>query len=133
MTDPRPASLRPLRRRRFHTPRTRAGKRPASPHREPRPFHYSDLDDPEHLNRLADPQLALEPLEGLIVIDEIQRNPELFPLAREAGMKVSGSRFRGNDGPSPTGMTRPEHLGMTVSGRFPVPYRRRPRPSGVIG
>jgi hypothetical protein len=28
---------------------------------------------------LADPKLALEPLSGLIVIDEIQRLPELFP------------------------------------------------------
>ena len=44
--------------------------------------HYFDLEDPEHLNRLADPKLALESLEGLIVIDEIQRSPELFPLLR---------------------------------------------------
>ena len=48
---------------------------------EPR-VHYFDLEDPEHLNRLADPKLALESLEGLIVIDEIQRSPELFPLLR---------------------------------------------------
>ena len=44
--------------------------------------HYFDLEDPEHLNRLTDPRLALESLEGLIVIDEIQRSPELFPLLR---------------------------------------------------
>lgn len=44
--------------------------------------HYFDLEDPEHLNRLSDPKLALESLEGLIVIDEIQRTPELFPLLR---------------------------------------------------
>ena len=44
--------------------------------------HYFDLEDPEHLNRLTDPKLALESLEGLIVIDEIQRSPELFPLLR---------------------------------------------------
>ena len=48
---------------------------------EPR-VHYFDLEDPGHLNRLADPMLALESLEGLIVIDEIQRSPELFPLLR---------------------------------------------------
>ncbi len=47
-----------------------------------RRVHYFDLEDPEHLNRLADPKLALESLEGLIVIDEIQRSPELFPLLR---------------------------------------------------
>ena len=44
--------------------------------------HYFDLEDPEHLSRLTDPRLALESLEGLIVIDEIQRRPELFPLLR---------------------------------------------------
>lgn len=44
--------------------------------------HYFDLEDPDHLNRLADPKLALEELEGLIVIDEIRRSPELFPLLR---------------------------------------------------
>ena len=46
------------------------------------PAHYFDLEDPEHLNRLADAKLALEPLTGLIVIDEVQRAPELFPLLR---------------------------------------------------
>lgn len=45
-------------------------------------IHYFDLEDPEHLNRLSDPKLALSPLEGLIVIDEVQRIPELFPLLR---------------------------------------------------
>ena len=44
--------------------------------------HYFDLEDPEHLNRLADAKLALEPLEGLIVIDEVQRLANLFPLLR---------------------------------------------------
>ena len=44
--------------------------------------HYFDLEDPEHLNRLREPKLALAPLEGLIVIDEVQRSPELFPLLR---------------------------------------------------
>lgn len=46
------------------------------------PVHYFDLEDPEHLNRLADGKLALAPLTGLIVIDEVQRLPELFPLLR---------------------------------------------------
>ena len=44
--------------------------------------HYFDLEDPEHLNRLAEPKLTLEALEGLIVIDEVQRSLELFPLLR---------------------------------------------------
>ncbi|MGI9250099.1 MAG: ATP-binding protein [Pseudohongiellaceae bacterium] len=44
--------------------------------------HYFDLEDPDHLNSLSDPKLALESLEGLIVIDEIQRLPELYPVLR---------------------------------------------------
>jgi hypothetical protein len=43
---------------------------------------YFDLEDPVDLARLAAPRLALEPLRGLVVIDEIQRQPELFTLLR---------------------------------------------------
>lgn len=45
-------------------------------------LNYLDLEDPAVLNRLQDPLLALEPLRGLVIIDEIQRQPELFPLLR---------------------------------------------------
>ena len=44
--------------------------------------HIFDLEDPADQARLADPKLALEPLLGLVLIDEIQRSPELFPLLR---------------------------------------------------
>lgn len=44
--------------------------------------HFFDLENPRDAAMLAEPQLALEPLSGLIVIDEIQRAPELFPLLR---------------------------------------------------
>lgn len=43
---------------------------------------YFDLENPRDLVRLENPQLALEQLQGLIVIDEIQRKPDLFPLIR---------------------------------------------------
>jgi predicted AAA+ superfamily ATPase len=43
---------------------------------------YFDLENPQDLVRLEQPQLALEDLTGLIVIDEIQRMPDLFPLLR---------------------------------------------------
>ena len=42
--------------------------------------HYFDLENRRDMARLEDPQLALEDLEGLIVIDEIQCLPDLFPL-----------------------------------------------------
>jgi predicted AAA+ superfamily ATPase len=44
--------------------------------------NYFDLEDPRDLERLAQPMSALEPLRGLIVIDEVQRRPELFPILR---------------------------------------------------
>ena len=47
-----------------------------------RKTEYFDLEDPTDARRLENPSLALEPLEGLVVIDEIQRKPELFPLLR---------------------------------------------------
>ena len=47
-----------------------------------REITYFDLEDPRDLARLADPILALEGLRGIIVIDEVQRSPELFPILR---------------------------------------------------
>lgn len=45
--------------------------------------HYFDLENTEDLIRLEQPQLVLQQLgDGLIVIDEIQRKPELFPILR---------------------------------------------------
>ncbi len=44
--------------------------------------HNFDLENPRDVARLANPQLTLENLEGLIVIDEVQRMPELFQLLR---------------------------------------------------
>ncbi|MBI5596542.1 MAG: ATP-binding protein [Elusimicrobia bacterium] len=41
-----------------------------------------DLEDPRDLARLEDPMAALEGLRGLVIIDEIQRRPELFPALR---------------------------------------------------
>lgn len=44
--------------------------------------HYFDLDNPQDLAQFQNPQLILERCHGLIVIDEIQRKPDLFPLIR---------------------------------------------------
>jgi predicted AAA+ superfamily ATPase len=44
--------------------------------------HYFDLENPEDEARIGDPMLALKGLKGLIVIDEIQRLPDLFPVLR---------------------------------------------------
>ncbi|MDO9309256.1 MAG: ATP-binding protein [Deltaproteobacteria bacterium] len=44
--------------------------------------NYFDLEDPVSLARLEEPMTALAPLTGLVVIDEVQRRPELFPVLR---------------------------------------------------
>ena len=43
---------------------------------------FFDLESPEDLARLQDPMLALKGQRGLVVIDEIQRFPDLFPVLR---------------------------------------------------
>ena len=44
--------------------------------------HLFDLESPADVGRLAEPQTALSPLRGLVVIDEAQLQPGLFPLLR---------------------------------------------------
>jgi predicted AAA+ superfamily ATPase len=51
----------------------------ASSHRRVTTF---DLEDPRDLARLSAPMHALESLRGLVVIDEIQRQPKLFEVLR---------------------------------------------------
>ncbi|MFH1361739.1 MAG: ATP-binding protein [bacterium] len=41
-----------------------------------------DLENPRDLAKFKNPQLLLEEIEGTIIIDEIQRKPDLFPLLR---------------------------------------------------
>jgi uncharacterized protein len=44
--------------------------------------NYLDLEDPSSLARLDEPMTALRSLKGLVVIDEVQRRPDLFPVLR---------------------------------------------------
>ena len=47
------------------------------------PVQRLDLENPADLNRLLeDPMLVLEEMPGLVVIDEVQRRPDLFPVLR---------------------------------------------------
>jgi predicted AAA+ superfamily ATPase len=48
----------------------------------PDSLNYFDLEDPQSVARLTEPDMALRPLKKLVVIDEIQRRPDLFPLLR---------------------------------------------------
>lgn len=44
--------------------------------------NYLDLENPLHQARLAEPMTLLQPLCGIVVIDEVQRRPDLFPVLR---------------------------------------------------
>lgn len=44
--------------------------------------HFFDLESSADRARLSDPLLALSSLTGLVVLDEVQRRPELFPTLR---------------------------------------------------
>lgn len=56
--------------------------------------NYFDLEDPASLSRLSEPEIALRPLKKLVVLDEIQRRPEIFPLLRVlADRKPLPARF----------------------------------------
>ena len=60
----------------------------------PDSVNYFDLEDPTSLARLDEPTTALAPLQGLIVIDEVQRRPDLFPVLRVlADRRPSPARF----------------------------------------
>jgi len=48
-----------------------------------RPIVHLDLERPSHVARLAEPERYLEQhQEALVVLDEVQRVPELFPVLR---------------------------------------------------
>ena len=44
--------------------------------------NYFDLEDPVSLARLDQPRTALQDRPGVVVIDEVQHRPELFPVLR---------------------------------------------------
>ncbi len=49
---------------------------------EQQPATYFDLENPVDVRRLSAPLTVLEGLSGLVIIDEVQRRPELFELLR---------------------------------------------------
>jgi uncharacterized protein len=56
--------------------------------------HYFDLESPRDQLRLQNPELALGALTGLVVLDEVQTLPELFPVLRVLADRREGqARF----------------------------------------
>lgn len=57
-------------------------------------INYFDLEDPVSLQRLKEPMTELSRLKGVVVIDEVQRMPTLFPILRVlADRKSAQCRF----------------------------------------
>jgi len=54
---------------------------------------FFDLESSRDLAKLADPLLALEPLRGLVVLDEVQRRPDIFPTLRVLADRPRRARF----------------------------------------
>jgi len=46
------------------------------------PTHHFDLENPEDLARISDPMLALKTLNGLVILDEVQRLPDIYRVLR---------------------------------------------------
>ncbi len=80
--------------------------------------NYFDLEDPISLARLASPMAALSALRGLVVIDEIQRHPDLFPMLRVlADRKDQPAQFLVLGSASPQLMSRASE---SLAGRIEV-------------
>jgi predicted AAA+ superfamily ATPase len=45
-------------------------------------YYHFDLEDPQDYQKLSDPKLLFSHLSGLVILDEIQRMPDLFPFLR---------------------------------------------------
>ncbi|MHB8876726.1 MAG: ATP-binding protein [Myxococcaceae bacterium] len=54
---------------------------------------FFDLEHPADLRLLDEPSRVLEPARGLVVLDEVQRRPELFPVLRVLADRPRGAKF----------------------------------------
>lgn len=80
------------------------------------PTHYFDLEDPADHQLFVEPALALRQFEGLVVLDEIQRFPGLFPVLRVlADRPGSPARFLVLGSASPELL---RHGAETLAGRI---------------
>jgi predicted AAA+ superfamily ATPase len=57
------------------------------------PSEYLDLERASSLRALESPETFLEGKRGLVVLDEVQRRPELFPTLRVLADEPNGARF----------------------------------------
>jgi hypothetical protein len=58
----------------------------------PGPVTTFDLEDPADLKTFDEPMLVLRDTKGLVIVDEVQRRPELFPVLRVLADRVRPAR-----------------------------------------
>jgi len=56
-------------------------------------IHFFDLENPNDFSALSNPMAALEELTGYVIIDEIQRMPEIFPILRVLADKTKNTKY----------------------------------------
>ena len=56
-------------------------------------IHFFDCENPREAQRLSDPLTALNDLAGVVIIDEIQRVPEIFPVLRVLADREKNVRY----------------------------------------
>ena len=78
--------------------KTTLARRLATTHRGPTTTF--DLEDPRDVARLADPMLALTACRGLVVLDEIQRRPDLFSALQKHGRSAQVLTITASDQPT---------------------------------
>jgi len=54
---------------------------------------WFDLENPADLAKLDQPMMALEPTRGVVILDEIQRRPDLFPVLRVLVDRPAPARY----------------------------------------
>ena len=56
-------------------------------------IHFFDLETPNDFSALSNPMAALEDTSGYVIIDEIQRMPDLFPILRVLADQNKKTRY----------------------------------------
>jgi len=54
---------------------------------------WFDLENPADLARLDQPMMALESVRGIVILDEIQRRPDIFPVLRVLVDRPESARY----------------------------------------
>ena len=54
---------------------------------------WFDLENPTDLAKLDQPMMALESVRGIVILDEIQRRPDIFPVLRVLVDRLESARY----------------------------------------